>query len=135
MKKNRKRVKHARVLPPLPVTGLVVLIVTLALFYWTVDSKSAQLGQELRKYEQEFAAVEDERLREEAWWHESNTPEKLVPAMLSHGIVMTHPEPQSTVFMDANGRPIENQLSMRTFRKDWSGPAVGIENKAPAPKK
>lgn len=116
MRRNRKRQVHAKVLPP-TVAGMIVLIVSLVLSYWFMDSKCAQLGQEIRKHEQKFAALEDERVREEARWSEKNTPEKLEQAMMQHGIAMNYPAADQVVRMDALGQPVQGQLSLVRFHR------------------
>lgn len=116
MRRNRKRQVHAKVLPP-SVAGMIVLIVSMVLSYWFMDSKCAQLGQEIRKHEQKYAALEDERVREEARWSEKNTPEKLEQAMLQHGIAMTYPAADQVVRMDLAGQPLPGQLSLVRFQR------------------
>jgi len=116
MRRNRKRQVHAKVLPP-SMAGMIVLIVSMVLSYWFMDSKCAQLGQEIRKHEQKFAALEDERVREEARWSEKNTPEKLEQAMLQHGIAMNYPAADQVVRMDLAGQPLPGQLSLVRFQR------------------
>lgn len=116
MRRNRKRQVHAKVLPP-SMAGMIVLIVSMVLSYWFMDSKCAQLGQEIRKHEQKFAALEDERVREEARWSEKNTPEKLEQAMLQHGIAMSYPAADQVVRMDLAGQPLPGQLSLVRFQR------------------
>jgi hypothetical protein len=99
------------------MVGMIVLAATMGLGYWYMDSKCAQLGQEIRKSEQKFAALEDERVREEARWSEKNTPEKLDEAMLQHGIAMIYPAADQVVRMDENGRPAAGQLSLARFKR------------------
>jgi len=96
---------------------VVVLAVSVALSYWFMDSKSAQLGQEIRKCEQKYSALENERVREESRWNEKKTPEKLERAMLQHGILMTYPTPDQVVRMDGNGRPFPGQLALARFQR------------------
>jgi len=116
MRRNRKRQVHAKVLPP-SMAGMIVLIVSMVLSYWFMDSKCAQLGQEIRKHEQKYAALEDERVREEARWSEKNTPEKLEQAMLQHGIAMSYPAADQVVRMDLAGQPLPGQLSLVRFQR------------------
>ena len=111
MRRNRKRQVRIKFLP-VPAASVIVLVVSVALSYWFMDSKSAQLGQEIRKYEQNYAALENERVREEARWNENKTPEKLDAAMLQHGIQMTYPTPDQVVRMDGSGRPLPGQVSL-----------------------
>ena len=96
---------------------MIVSIVTVALVYWFVDSKCALLGQEIRKHEQKYAALENERVREAARWDEKKTPEKLERAMLQHGLAMNYPTAEQVVRMDASGRPFPGQLSVARFQK------------------
>ncbi|HNX34603.1 MAG TPA: hypothetical protein PKM57_08240 [Kiritimatiellia bacterium] len=119
MRRNRKRQVHAKVLPP-SVAGMVVLIVSMVLSYWFMDAKCAQLGQDIRKNEQKYAAFEDECVREEARWSEKKTPEKLEQAMLQHGIAMSYPTADQVVRMDASGQPVAGQLSLVRFQRNLS---------------
>jgi len=116
MRRNNKRQVRIKFLP-VPAAGVIVLAVSVALSYWFMDSKSAQLGQEIRKYEQKYAALENERVREEARWNEKKTPEKLDRAMLQHGILMKYPKPEQIVRMDEKGRPVPGQLSLVKFQR------------------
>jgi hypothetical protein len=117
MRKNRRRHVNAKVLSP-AVVGMSVLIVTLTLIYCCLDSKCNQLGQEIRKHEQCFEALEDERVREEARWNDKRTPEKLTQAMLSHGLEMDYPAPDQMVRIGAAGEPLPGQISLAKFRKE-----------------
>ena len=119
MRRNRKRQVHVKVLPP-SVAGVIVLVVSMVLSYWFMDSKCAQLGQEIRKKEQELALLADECVREEARWNENKTPEKLEQAMLQHGIAMDYPTADQVVRMDARGEPVAGQLSLARFQKAQS---------------
>ena len=117
MRKNRKRHARVKVLPP-SVVGFFVLLVSMILCYWFMDSKCAQLGQEIRKHEQKFSALENERVREEARWNAKKTPEKLERAMLQHGLDMNYPTATQVVRMDAaTGAPVPGQLSVIAFRR------------------
>jgi hypothetical protein len=116
MRRNRKRQVQVKFLP-VPAAGVIVLAVSVALSYWFMDSKSAQLGQEIRKYEQTYAGLENERMREEARWNEKKTPEKLDQAMLQHGILMTYPTAEQIVRMDGKGRPVSGQLALVKFQR------------------
>ena len=119
MRRNRKRQVYTKVLPR-SVAGLIVLMVTLVLVYWVMDSECAQLGQEIRKCEQKIQMLDAEYAREESRWSEKNTPEKLEEAMLQHGIAMSYPVADQVVRMDASGLPIEGQLSLARFKRSQS---------------
>lgn len=98
-------------MPKLTV-GVIITLVSVALSYWFVDSKCSQLGQEIRKHEQQFVALEKERVREAARWDEKKTPEKLERAMLQHGVAMNYPTASQVVRTDKAGRPVAGQLSL-----------------------
>ena len=117
MRRNRKRQAHARVLPR-SAAGIIVLFVSVILSYWFMDSKCAQLGQEIRKHEHKYAQLDDERVREEARWNEKKTPEKLEQAMLQHGIAMSYPTPEQVVRVDGAGVPLAGQLSVVRFQRN-----------------
>lgn len=117
MRRNHKRQVRTKFLP-VPAAGVIVLAATVALSYWFMDSKSGQLGQEIRKYEQKYASLESERVREEARWNAKKTPEKLERAMLQHGILMDYPKADQIVRMDIAGRPIPGQLALAKFERN-----------------
>ncbi len=119
MRKNRKRHVNAKVLSP-ALVGMSVLIVSLTLIYCCLDSKCNQLGQEIRKNEQRFEALEDEYVREEARWNDNRTPEKLNQAMLRHGLEMDYPAPDQMVRIDVSGEPLAGQIALAKFRKERS---------------
>ena len=116
MRRNRKRQMRVKFLP-VPAASVIVLAASVALSYWFMDSKSAQLGQEIRKYEQKYASLESERVREEARWNEKKTPDKLERAMLQHGLLMNYPTPEQVVRMGDNGRPVPGQLALVRFQR------------------
>lgn len=118
MRRNHKRQVRAKVLPP-SVAGIMVLSVSMVLCYWFMDSKCGQLGQEIRKHEQKFSALENERVREEARWNGKKTPEKLEQALLQHGVAMAYPTAEQVVRMDAaTGSPAPGQLSVVRFQRN-----------------
>lgn len=117
MRKNRKRHVNAKALSP-AVVGMSVLIVSLTLTYCCLDSKCNQLGQEIRKHEQRFESLEDERVREESRWNDNRTPEKLNQAMLRHGLQMDYPAPDQMVRLDVAGEPLPGQIAVAKFRKE-----------------
>lgn len=116
MRRNRKRQVRTQFLPRTAV-GVIMTVVTVALVYWFVDSKCALLGQEIRKHEQKYSALENERVREAARWDGKKTPEKLERAMLQHGLAMNYPTADQVVRMDPSGRPLPGQLSLARFQR------------------
>jgi hypothetical protein len=117
MRRNRKRKLSVKVLPHWPA-GIIVLLVTVIMGYWFMDSKCAMLGQEMRKHEQKYAALENERVREESRWNEKKTPEKLEQAMMQHGLAMSYATPEQVVRMDGGGSPLAGQLSVVRFQRN-----------------
>ena len=115
MRRNRKRHVSVQAFPP-SIAGLALLMVVLTLGYWFIDSRCNQLGQEIRKHEQKFSSLENERVREEARWNAKKTPEKLEQAMLQHGLEMNYPTAAQVVRMDTkNGQPIPGQIALAKF--------------------
>lgn len=116
MRRNHKRRVRVEFMPRMAV-GVIVLGVTVALVYGFVDSKCVQLGQEIRKHEVTYSALENERVREAARWDEKKTPEKLERAMLQHGLSMGYASPDQVIRMDAAGRPLPGQLALAKFQR------------------
>ena len=120
MKKNRRKRVQVKFVPRLAV-GCVALAATFTVMYLCLDSKCTQLGQEIRKSEQRFASLENERLLELAKWNERKTPEKLERAMLQHGLAMGYPKAEQVVRVDPYGTPLPQQPSMIAFRRMQAG--------------
>ncbi|MDR2850149.1 MAG: hypothetical protein LBW77_06380 [Verrucomicrobiota bacterium] len=129
MKRNRKRTVHARVIPR-PAVGAIVLVVTMTLIYWAVDSKCGQFGQDIRRNEQKLAALKDERVRERMLWDKNNTREKLEAALLQNGLAMDYPTAAQVVRMDASGQPVPGQISLVKFYRERSMTSPVVKNQA-----
>lgn len=117
MRKNHKRRVKTSVFPR-SVTGLIIVAVGLMLAYWGLDSKCAQLGDELRKSEAQLQKLNDEFQRENARWKSNLTTEKLSDAMLHHGLAMSYPKADQIVRMDRKGVPVTGQRSLAKYARD-----------------
>jgi hypothetical protein len=120
---------HARVIPR-PAVGAIVLVVTMTLIYWAVDSKCGQFGQDIRRNEQKLAALKDERVRERMLWDKNNTREKLEAALLQNGLAMDYPTAAQVVRMDASGQPVPGQISLVKFYRERSMTSPVVKNQA-----
>lgn len=108
---------RARFSPPLAV-GVVMLLATVGLVYLVVDSQCNQLSHEIRRHERQLAALENERMREQARWDEKQTPEALERAMLEHGLLLRHPTADQVVRLDAAGNLLPGQRSVARFLRN-----------------
>jgi hypothetical protein len=116
MKRNRKRQVKMEFIPKVFVAWIVI-VVSVAIGYWFMDSKSKQLNQEIRKYELKYTALENSRAREALRWDEKKTPEKLEGALLRNGLAMDYPKASQVVRLDSRGRLIPGQVSLARINK------------------
>lgn len=113
----------------IPVVGLIVVVVTILLGYWGLDSKCSALGEDIKQREKELRSLDDEYLREEARWNANKTPEKLEAALIAHGLNMVYPKADQLVRMDQRGKPVEGQLSIAKFNRNPSPVGNVAKNK------
>jgi cell division protein FtsL len=116
MKRNRKRQVKIEFVPKVFVVWIVI-VVSVAIGYWFMDSKSKQLNQEIRKYELKYTQLENARAREALRWDEKKTPEKLGEALLRNGLDMDYPKAAQVVRLDSRGRLIPGQVSLARINK------------------
>lgn len=116
MKRNRKRQVKIEFVPKVFVVWIVI-VVSVAIGYWFMDSKSKQLNQEIRKYELKYTQLENARAREALRWDEKKTPEKLEEALLRNGLAMDYPKASQVVRLDSRGRLIPGQVSLARINK------------------
>ena len=109
---NRKKYAQVGGVVPTWWVGLLGLMAIVAVAYVSIGAKCSQLGDEIRKHEQHLAALEKERIREDAHWNEKKTPENLSHAMLSHGLEMDYPAADQIVRLDAHGNLAPGQPSL-----------------------
>lgn len=115
MRRNRKRRLHSRLMPP-SVAGVIVLLATLAVAYLVMDHKCSQYGQQIKQFEQRYAALENEQIREESRWNVMKTPEQIETMLLRHGMLMIYARPDQVVRMGkipAASAPVIAQTSYR----------------------
>lgn len=117
MRRNRRKRVNASVLSPFLV-GIIVLGVSVMLFYWCLESKCDQLQEELRKHSQHYETLENERLREEARWNSNKMRENIEKAMTQHGLDMKYADSSQIVHMDDQGTPLPGQIAVARFRKE-----------------
>jgi hypothetical protein len=116
MKRNRKRQVKIEFIPKVFVAWIVI-VVSVAIGYWFMDSKSQQLNQEIRKYELKYTALENARVREALRWDEKKTRENLEDALLRNGLVMDYPKASQVARLDSRGRLIPGQASLARINK------------------
>lgn len=100
MRRNRKHQVQSRIIS-VPIVGVFVLVVFVAVGYLAVDNRCNARGQLIRDLENRYASLEDERLREEAKWNAMKTPDELERRLLQHGINMVYARPEQIVRMAA----------------------------------
>jgi cell division protein FtsL len=126
MKRNRKRQVKMEFVPKVFVVWIVI-VVSVAIGYWFMDSKCKQLNQEIRKDELKYAQRENERAREALRWDEKKTPEKLEDALLRNGLAMDYPKATQVVRLDSRGRLIPGQVSLARINK-MKGAVSAVSN-------
>jgi hypothetical protein len=85
-------------MPP-SVAGVIVLVATLAVAYLVMDHKCSQYGQQIKQFEQRYAALENEQIREDSRWNAMKTPEQIESMLLRHGLLMVYARPEQVVRM------------------------------------
>ena len=88
--KNRKK-RTAGFVFPLPVAGLLVILVMLLLFYVWLDARVQALGARLKGLEQQQAEIQ-KRHEVELWkWETLKSPAEIEKHLSRHKIVMVWP--------------------------------------------
>jgi len=85
-------------MPP-SLAGAIALLATLAVAYLIMDHKCSQYGQQIKQFEQRYAALENEQIREESRWNGMKTPEQIEAMLLRHGLLMGYARPEQVVRM------------------------------------
>jgi hypothetical protein len=97
-RKNRKRRLHANVVP-VPFIGLMMLAGGMVLGYLWIDTLCGALGQQIRKLETRYEALDGECRREFDRWTAMKAPEQIEQALLRHGLNMSLPQGEQVVRM------------------------------------
>jgi hypothetical protein len=129
MRRNRKRRLHSRLMPP-SVAGAIVLLATLAVAYLIMDHKCSQYGQQIKQFEQRYAALENEQIREDSRWNAMKTPEQIEGMLLRHGLLMVYARPEQVVRMGTVAPPPATALAQQNaYRERDRGVAVLRDNR------
>jgi len=133
MRRNR-RIKHTRVtVNSMGVVTLILVAFFSAIVYWTVDSRCKTLIREIGKSEKKLASLEADFQRETMLWEEMKTPDRLNEALVRFGIEMKTAEPDQTIHMGANGKPLPGQLSVARARNRKSKTETVAQSAVRAP--
>jgi hypothetical protein len=93
MGKNRRKVrfKHPLTYVPKPVGIGFIVFVSLALAYLWMGHKCSQYSEEIKRLEDKYAELENERVREETKWNGMKTAEQLDQLLVRNGLLMVYP--------------------------------------------
>lgn len=93
MGKNRRKVrfKHPLLYVPKPVGIGLVVFVSLALVYLWMGHKCSQYSEEVKRLEDKYGELENERVREETKWNGMKTAEQLDQLLVRNGLLMVYP--------------------------------------------
>jgi hypothetical protein len=127
MRRNRKRRLHSRLMPP-SVAGVIVLLATLAVAYLVMDHKCSQYGQQIKQFEQRYASLENEQIREEARWNSMKTPEQIETMLLRHGLLMVYARPEQVVRMGRTPLAPATAVAQATYRERDVGVAATVRD-------
>lgn len=123
---QKKQVRSVTV----PVFGVaVVLLMSGALMYWSINSKCAQLGEEIRQDEMVVERLRSDLVREQVSWSEKLSPDRIDKEVLDRGLEVHRATPEQVVRMNSKtGEPFPNQESIAKFRKPKDGVVVRTED-------
>jgi len=95
MAKNRPRkprlLRGIITLVPKPVGIGFVVAVSLALVYLYMGHKCSQYGAEIKRLEDQYSELENERVREETRWIGMKTADQLDALLVRNGLLMVYP--------------------------------------------
>jgi len=116
-KRNRKR-NVKSVLAWQPFTGVILLIVSVALAYMSYTDKNKALQDEIDSKQSELGRLKEQCMREESRWNALKTAENLEKSMIRHGIDMDLPKSHQIVKMGPDGQPLPDQHSVVWFARN-----------------
>ena len=105
-RRNRKKNLYAHVLP-VPLAGLVVGLVTLALAYLYLECRCQTLGRELAALEQHRDTLIEDRAHEQFKWTTLKSPQSLERALQANGLSMTWPSHRQVVRLRRDDVPAD----------------------------
>jgi hypothetical protein len=106
MGKNRRRMrfKHPLKYVPKPVGIGFVVAVSLALVYLWMGHKCSQYSEEIKRLEDQYTELENERMREETKWNGMKTAEQLDQLLVRNGLLMVYPTAAQIVRVSGSSR-------------------------------
>ncbi len=96
-RRNRKRNTANGFLLPVPLAGVIVLLVSFALLYLWLDHQCEALGNDIKDLETRGRALQDVLVKESNRWTSMKSPENLERALVRHGLVMVYARPEQIV--------------------------------------
>jgi hypothetical protein len=106
MGKNRRRMrfKHPLAYVPKPVGIGFVAVVSLALVYLWMGHKCSQYSEEIKRLDDQYAELENERVREDTKWNGMKTAEQLDLLLVRNGLLMVYPNASQIVRVSGASR-------------------------------
>ena len=101
-----------------PFSGVILLIVCLALGYKTYVDKNKALQDNIDSKQLQLGKLKELRMREESRWNAMKTSANLEKSMARHGIDMNLPKSRQIIQMDMRGNPLQDQYSVDWFSKN-----------------
>jgi hypothetical protein len=74
-----------------PVAIIAVVLFSLGLVYLCMDQNCSQYGREIKRLEDQYAELENDRVREETRWNSMKGAEQLDQLLTRNGMVMVYP--------------------------------------------
>lgn len=115
MAKNRYR-KHNLLrailkLVPKPIGIGFVVVVSLALIYLYMGHKCSQYGEEIKRLEDQYTELENERVREDTRWIGMKTADQLDALLVRNGMLMVYPNAAQIVRVSGASRKLPSSAS------------------------
>jgi len=115
---------------PRSMAFVVVVVVGIALTYWSYTVKCTQLGEKIRQGQEELARLQREYKIEAERWNANLTSSRLKAALTAHGLgQMEYAREDQIVRMDRSGKPIQNQRSIAKFMRNRQSVTTTARNK------
>jgi hypothetical protein len=98
------RFKHPLAYVPKPVGIGFVAAVSLALVYLWMGHKCSQYSEEIKRLDDQYTELENERVREETKWNGMKTAEQLDLLLVRNGLLMIYPNASQIVRVSGSSR-------------------------------
>lgn len=102
-RRNRKRNTANGFLLPVPLAGVIVLVVTFALLFLWLNHQCEVIGGDIKTLEEQTRHLQDTLVKESNRWTTMKSPESLERALVRHGIVMVYARPEQIVRVTHTG--------------------------------